>query len=92
MKPDVETVIREILRREMRVPEGTVESLNRETPLLGRGVGFDSMEVLTLATAVESAFGIRIADGELTTELFRSYGDFVAFVEGRVDESKGGAG
>lgn len=86
MRDEVQIRILEILRREMRVPEDTLRSLAPDTPLLGRGVGFDSMEALTLATAVESTFDIRVEDQELTPELFRSFEGFVRFVEGKLEK------
>ncbi len=85
MRDDIRAGILEILRGELRVPEATLKTLAPDTPLLGRGLGFDSMEALTLATAVESAFNIRLGDEELTPELFRSFEGFVEFVEEKLD-------
>ncbi|GAB4108293.1 MAG: hypothetical protein Kow001_04760 [Acidobacteriota bacterium] len=84
MRDEIQARILEIFRRELRVPEDTLRSLAPNTPLLGRGVGFDSMEALTLATSVESTFDIRVEDQELTPELFRSFEGFVRFVEGKL--------
>lgn len=86
MRDEIQARILEIFRRELRVSEDTLRSLAPDTPLLGRGVGFDSMEALTLATAVESTFDIRVEDQELTPELFRSFEGFVRFVEGKLQK------
>lgn len=48
------------------------ESLAADTPILGRGVGLDSVEALTLVLAIEEEFNIVIDDKDLSKELFRT--------------------
>jgi len=76
----IETEIRKVLGSELRVKKEVVERLTSETALLGNGVGLDSMEALTLVTALENRFSIQVDDQELTRELFRNLGTLAAFV------------
>jgi len=58
------------------------------TPLLGLGVGLDSIDALRLATALERRFDIEIPDDSLTAELFTNVGTLAAYVRRQlVDQS-----
>ncbi len=50
----------------------SIESLAADTPILGQGVGLDSVEALTLVLAIEEEFNIVIDDKDLSKELFRT--------------------
>ena len=76
----VEQRIREILVRDLEIDPSLVDGVDSSTPLLGRGIGLDSMETLTLVTGLEQEFGIQIDDDELTTALFRTVGVLAEFV------------
>lgn len=54
--------------------------ITSETGLLGRGIGFDSIEVLALVSAIENEFEVTIDDAELRPEHFATVGALVAFV------------
>ena len=49
-------------------------------PLLGNGIGLDSMETLTLVAEVEEAFDIQVEDDDLTVGLFDSIGSLTEYV------------
>ena len=51
-----------------------LEKVDAATPLLGSGIGLDSVEALTLASEIEGEFDIHFEDQELTPDLFRSLG------------------
>ncbi len=51
-----------------------------DTPLLGRGIGLDSVEAMGLALSLERDFDIQIPDSELTVELFESLGALAEYV------------
>jgi acyl carrier protein len=50
------------------------------TPLLGRGIGLDSMEAMSLAVEIEEAFGFAVLDEDLTEELFASFGALTDYI------------
>lgn len=58
--------------------------ITANTGLLGRGIGLDSIEVLSLVSAIEEAFDLTIADEELKPEHFATVGTLVEFVGRRL--------
>ena len=81
----IEAAIRQVLVDELKLKSADVAALSVDTPLLGRGLGLDSMEVLTLTTALEERFSIQVADAELTSELFRSLSSLIALIRAKTD-------
>ena len=77
---EVERRIKEILIRELEIDPATISQVDWDTPLLGRGIGLDSMETLTLVTGIEQEFEIQVEDEELTTSLFQTLGTLTEFV------------
>ena len=69
---DVEHRIRRILVSQLEIDPRILTETDPHTPLLGRGIGLDSIEALALVVGIESEFDIEVADGELTVELFES--------------------
>jgi acyl carrier protein len=55
-----------------------------DTGLLGRGIGFDSIEVLALVSAIEDEFGLTLDDADLRPKHFVSIGALVEFVRARL--------
>ncbi len=76
----IETTIKQILINDLQVDAGQLENADAQTPLLGRGIGLDSVEALRLALGLENAFDISIPDAELTVELFASLGALTEYV------------
>jgi acyl carrier protein len=68
----IEDAIREILATELEVDMGEYGVDASGMPLLGRGIGLDSIDALTLITALEKRFDIEVPDEDLTVALFKS--------------------
>jgi len=83
----VEKKIKEILVRELEIDPVVVEGVGADTPLLGRGIGLDSMETLTLVTGIEQEFCVQVEDDELTTGLFQTLGTLTEFVMQKIGDS-----
>lgn len=80
----IQRTVREILVARLGVRPEAFPTDEPDPLLLGQGVGLDSVEAMTLATELETAFGIRFEDAELTLDLFRSLGTLVAAVEAKL--------
>jgi acyl carrier protein len=80
----IEAKIKEILIQDLQVDSTVLESAEINTPLLGRGIGLDSVEALRLALGLENAFDISIPDKDLTVELFSSIGAVADYVVQKV--------
>ena len=73
-KEEVLERIKAILKDRLGVTAAIIDSCEPDTPLVGRGVGLDSVETMSLAAGIEDAFDIQFDDDELTPELFANLG------------------
>jgi acyl carrier protein len=76
----VEETIGEILAAELEVDLRRYGASTSDTPLLGRGIGLDSIDALTLVTALENRFDIEVGDDDLTVDLFKTVGTLAEYV------------
>lgn len=83
-RKDIENRIRQILGEELKVNPELLAEIRSETSLFGRGLGLDSMETLTLVSALEREFDIMVPDEDLEVQLFESLGHLVQYIETRV--------
>jgi acyl carrier protein len=77
---EVEESIKGVLISQLGVEAGTVAASDSDTPLLGRGIGLDSVEALALILGIEEEFDIEIPDEALTANLFRSVATLADYV------------
>jgi acyl carrier protein len=80
----IEEVVKGILIRDLQLDPALISEMDAETPLLGRGVGLDSIEALRLCLGLERAFDIQIPDGDLTVDLFATLGALNAYLSRRL--------
>jgi len=85
---DVEKKIIHILITDLEIDAVLLSTVNSNTPLLGRGIGINSVETLTLVAGIEEAFDIQIDDADLTAELFKTLGTLAEYVLQKITESK----
>ena len=77
----IEDQIREIVARIVHVDHSII---TRESTF--KEIKADSLDIVQALVAVEEAFDIEIPDEE--AQNFKNFGDFVAYVEGRVGEKE----
>ena len=77
---EVEDRIKQLLVRELGVNPAKTATSSSNTPLLGRGIGLDSIETLALVAGIEEEFDIQVEDADLTVGLFRDIGTLAAYV------------
>lgn len=80
----VEIRIKQLLIDDLQVDAALLEQADITTPLLGRGIGLDSVEAMRLGLGLENAFDISIADADLNAELFSSIGHLANYVEQKI--------
>ncbi len=85
---DIEKKIIQILISDLEIDPAILSVVDSNTPLLGRGIGLDSVETLTLVAGIEEAFDIQIDDADLTVELFKSLGTLAEYVLQKIAEQK----
>jgi acyl carrier protein len=71
------------LLSDVREPVGSGE-IDEAMGLLGHGLGFDSIEILSLVGALEEEFDITIDDTELKVAHFRTIGSLVTFLSAQL--------
>jgi len=69
---EINEIIKHILAVDLEVGPALLADCAPDTPLLGRGIGLDSVEAMTLVLSLERQFDIQVPDTDLTVELFRS--------------------
>jgi acyl carrier protein len=77
---DIEEHVKHILISKLRVSSAIIAQITPVTPLLGHGIGLDSIETLTLTAAIEEEYNIEIYDKELTIDLFKDLRTFAQFI------------
>jgi acyl carrier protein len=82
----IEEAVRRVMIEDLKVNPALLEGASADTPLLGRGVGLDSVEAMGLALGLEREFDIQIPDSDLTVELFESIGALAAYVQRKAEE------
>ncbi len=82
----IESTIKKILAEELEIDAAMLESADASTPLLGRGIGLDSVEAMRLTLGLENAFDISIPDTDLKPDLFSSIGSLSEYVAQRIAE------
>jgi acyl carrier protein len=79
--PDVVGELREILARATGREE--LLGLSEQTPLLGDGVGLDSLTGTLLLREVHRRFGVDVAGEDLNLDALATLGTLAAFISGR---------
>ena len=87
-RAQIEERIKRLLIAELGVRPAALEGCTAGTPLLGLGVGLDSVETLHLTLGLESEFKISIPDSDLAVELFQSIGTLADYVKRKAAESQ----
>lgn len=80
----IEQKIKQILISKLEVSSDMLATSNSNTPLLGRGIGLDSMETLALVAGIEKEFDIEIGDEDLTADLFKTMGALAEYVSQKI--------
>ena len=89
MELEVEEKIKKILISELEIKPSMVDACDSDTPLLGRGIGLDSVEILALVAGIEKEFDIHVDDDDLTVDLFKDIGTLAEYILQKMVEKKG---
>ncbi|WP_221928795.1 acyl carrier protein [Tepidiphilus olei] len=77
---DVERRVREILGEALELPPELLQTLGRESALLGAVPELDSMGVLAVIHLLEERFDFTIGDDEIDGTTFATLGSLIDFV------------
>ncbi len=77
---EIEQAVRRILEADLNVNPEVLARADARTPLLGLGIGLDSIEAMILTLGLERDLAVNLADDALTTDSFQSIGTLVEYV------------
>ena len=67
----------------------TPDMIADEAPLIGKGLGLDSVDALELVVAMEKEFAVRIASNEIDPKAFSSVASLTHFLRSRMSGKAG---
>lgn len=82
--PDVDRIIRAVLRDVLALSQARVDAFSDATPLFGALPELDSMAVAGVLTELEDRLGILIEDDEVDGAMLESFGALKAFAQRKV--------
>lgn len=80
---DTTELTRDLLRQTLQLNE-RADALEEDSPLLGAIPELNSLTVVALVAAIEEQLGCEIGDGEISGEIFETFGALRAFVESKL--------
>jgi acyl carrier protein len=86
VRSEIEKRIKQLLGSELNVNASVIATSNSSTPLLGRGVGLDSIETMALLLSIEEEFGISVPDSDMTATLFETIGSLSGYIAQKLSE------
>jgi acyl carrier protein len=92
LRVEIEEKIKQLLIVELAVSPAIVSNSSSSTPLLGRGIGLDSVETMALVVSLEEVFEISIPDDELTVDLFKNFGALTDYIMHALPNRTNGSG
>jgi acyl carrier protein len=86
LRLEIEKKIKTILAAELAVSPVTLADTSPSTPLLGRGIGLDSIETTALVVVIEKEYEISVPDSDLTIAIFATIGTLTEYILGKIAE------
>jgi acyl carrier protein len=75
----IEDRIKRVISERLRL-RVNIRKISRNTPLIGKGLGLDSIALQELVVSLEEEFGIFIDESELRIEFFENIGSLAKFI------------
>lgn len=79
----VEDKVKKVITERLKLNVNT-ERISKDTPLIGKGLGLDSVGVLELVVGLEQEFDIMFDDSEMNIELFENIGSLTNYVSSKL--------
>ncbi len=79
----VKKVIMKVLKLDV-----DARKLERDAPLIGKGLGLDSVSILELVVGLEEEFGIYFDDSDLSVETFQNIVSLMNHVNEKISNKK----
>jgi acyl carrier protein len=80
----IETTLKELLIRALRIEDMTVDQLSSDHRLLDGEIAIDSIDILQLILEIEKSFGIKLVSGEFARGEWQTISTLAAAIEARM--------
>jgi acyl carrier protein len=81
--PELRHRIKEIIVESLRFDGMDPSSIEDDAPLMGEGLGLDSVDALELMVALEKEFGVKLENAEVGRAVLKSVSTLAAFIAER---------
>ena len=83
MSEELKKEIKELMIKELAIEDVTIDDIKDDEPILGDGLGLDSIDALELGVAIQKKYGVKLkgrSDEEIRT-FFSSINALADFIE-----------
>ena len=77
---NIEDRVKKVITERLKLNVNARE-ISKNTPLIGKGLGLDSIGVLELVVGLEQEFDIMFDDSEMNIELFENIGSLTNYIK-----------
>ncbi len=78
---ELELELKRLIVEALKLEDVSVEEIDSDAPLVGEGLGLDSIDILELAMAVQKHFGVRAqTDDAENQKIYASVKNLAAFI------------
>jgi acyl carrier protein len=81
---DIEDRVKKVIIERLKLNVNAGE-ISNNTPLIGKGLGLDSVGVLELVVGLEQEFDIMFDDSEMNIELFENIGSLTNYINKKLN-------
>lgn len=81
---DIEDRVKKVITERLKLNVNAGE-ISNNTPLIGKGLGLDSVGVLELVVGLEQEFDIMFDDSEMNIELFENIGSLTNYINKKLN-------
>ncbi len=82
---DIENRIKKVITKRLKL-KVNMKELTKDTPLIGKGLGLDSVGALELVVGLEEEFNIMFEDSEMSIELFENIGSLTNYISEKLGD------
>lgn len=81
---DIEDRVKKVITERLKL-NVNAEEISNNTPLIGKGLGLDSVGVLELVVGLEQEFDMMFDDSEMNIELFENIGSLTNYINKKLN-------
>ncbi|MDR4498065.1 MAG: phosphopantetheine-binding protein [Candidatus Scalindua sp.] len=82
-RADIEDRVRNVILKRLNLSLDA-KKLKRDTPLIGKGLGLDSVRIIELVVGLEEEFKLFFDDSEMSMEIFENIIKLSEYISGKL--------